>query len=69
MFLLSSKTAGVPAAPAAVRLPQVISAAGSLPAFAAKAARPTPLAPADKRARQRADQSRYQAQCRVAMSF
>ena len=69
MFLLSSKTAAVPAAPAAVHLPQLASSAIGLPAFAAKAARPTPLAPVDKRARQRADQSRYQAQCRVAMSF
>ncbi len=69
MFFLSSKTAAVPAAPAAVRLPQLASSAIGLPVLAAKAARPTPLAPADKRARQRADQSRYQAQCRVAMSF
>ncbi len=69
MFLLSSKTAAVPAAPLAVRLPQLASTTTGLLAFAAKAARPTPLAPTDKRARQRADQSRYQAQCRVAMSF
>ncbi|WP_223650238.1 hypothetical protein [Hymenobacter psoromatis] len=66
---MSSKTAGIPAAPLAVRLPQLTSSALGLPVLAAKAARPTPLSPVDKRARQRADQSRYQAQCRAAMLF
>ena len=69
MFLPSFKTAAVPAAPSAMRLPQPAFSPANLLAFAVKAARPTPLAPADKRARQRADQARYQAQCRVAMSF
>lgn len=69
MVFLSFKTAAVPAAPVAVRLPQPATAVAGLPALAAQVARPTPLAPADKRARQRAAQARYQAQCRVAMSF
>ena len=67
MQFLSSKTAAVAVVASGVRLPQSATQGFSLPNF--KGARAVPAPPAGPRPQHRADQSRYQAKCRVAMSF
>lgn len=71
MHFLSSKTVAVAAATSAVRLPRpAASCAGlNLASLNPKGARAALATAPDQRARHRADQSRYQAKCRVAMSF
>lgn len=71
MHFLSPKTVAVAAATSAVRLPRpAASCTGlSLASPGPKGARAALVTPVNQRARHRADQSRYQAKCRVAMSF
>ncbi|MDJ0364135.1 hypothetical protein QMK33_03150 [Hymenobacter sp. H14-R3] len=72
MHFLSSNTVALAAAASSVRLPRpATSCAGlNLAALNPKGARAALAAAApDQRARHRTDQSRYQAKCRMAMSF
>jgi hypothetical protein len=71
MHFLSSKTAAVAAAASSVRLPRpATSCAGlNLASLNPKGARAALATPTDQRGQHRADQSRYQAKCRMAMSF
>lgn len=72
MHFLSSKTVAVAAAASSVRLPRpATSCTGlNLAALNPKGARAALATSAtDQRARHRADQSRYQAKCRMAMAF
>ncbi|MGI4862713.1 MAG: hypothetical protein ACRYFZ_02235 [Janthinobacterium lividum] len=71
MSLLNSKNLAVATAVAAVRLPQAATSVQNLclvgvPTHNTRLSAP---APAAKRDTHRAAQARYQAQCRVAMSF
>jgi hypothetical protein len=71
MHFLSAKTVAVAAATSSVRLPRPATSCtglnlGSLHPKGSRAALATSV---DQRGRYRADQSRYQAKCRVAMSF
>ncbi|GAB3634845.1 hypothetical protein GCM10027422_04350 [Hymenobacter arcticus] len=71
MHFLSSKTVAVATVASSVRLPRpAASCAGlHLASLNPKGARAALAIATDQRARHRADQSRYQAKCRVAMSF
>lgn len=71
MYFSSSKNVALAATISAVRLPRPAASCPSLQLASPnpKGVRAALATPADQRARHRADQSRYQAKCRVAMSF
>ncbi len=71
MHFLSSKTVALAAAASSVRLPRPASCCAglNLASINPKGARAALATSTDQRAQHRADQSRYQAKCRAAMSF